>query len=489
MTVSFNGVGAAFLAVLVAAPALAAPATPEGAARLAGVLQRYFGSTEGVVAVAPANERYDLTLDFAPLLRLIPVPEASFTASPQHLTLTDQGGGLWAVAQDEPVSFAAQAPGAFEIELSMAAVRWQGTFDESLPGFQGWTADMNDMVVTESLPGPDGAGTTQVSYAIASLHSEYKGEKALSGGVDGEYSSVGTGFRESMTMPDTPAMPGGMTVDVAAETIAQRGTFSGMRTGPIQDLVAWFVAHPSADALTSGQEELRPLVQAALPLFDRLDATVDYKGLAVTGPFGTATVQSVGGVIEMNGLVADGRLRESITVDGLALPAGLVPDWATGLVPESFGFDVEGSGFNLADPARRIVDAVNLAADPPIANDMAAPLLAALLPEGDFDLVLAPAQVTAPLYQVNYEGAMTVSVIPGEIPTGQGKVRMTGVEAVVEALNKAPPEVFESVGPLLMMTRGIAKPGAPGELVWNIDATAPGKVLVNDLDLMALGAE
>ena len=39
------------------------------------------------------------------------------------------------------------------------------------------------------------------------------------------------------------------------------------------------------------------------------------------------------------------------------------------------------------------------------------------------------------------------------------------------------------------MARGIAKPGAVGELVWNIDAMTPGRVMANSLDLSKLGSD
>jgi len=83
---------------------------------------------------------------------------------------------------------------------------------------------------------------------------------------------------------------------------------------------------------------------------------------------------------------------------------------------------------------------------------------------------------------------MTIDVGPGAIPTGAGKVRLTGMDAILEALEKAPKDQTDVTIKGLMMARGIAKPGAVGELVWNIDAMTPGKVMVNSLDLTKIGA-
>ena len=85
------------------------------------------------------------------------------------------------------------------------------------------------------------------------------------------------------------------------------------------------------------------------------------------------------------------------------------------------------------------------------------------------------------------KGAINVTV-DGTPPTGQGTVKATGMDAVIEALNKGPAEVAQNVGPALAVARGIAKTGGVGELVWKLDGTTPGVFKINDLDLSAMGA-
>ena len=64
----------------------------------------------------------------------------------------------------------------------------------------------------------------------------------------------------------------------------------------------------------------------------------------------------LGIAVDMNGIVADGRLRETISLTGFRVPAELVPQWAAGLVPENFRIDVNLADFNLAAPAAMIID-------------------------------------------------------------------------------------------------------------------------------------
>lgn len=480
----------ALVAALWAAAAgqgFAAPATTEGAAHLTEVLQRYLGKTEGVVTVTPEGESYALTLDAAPLLAMVPAEGATISLSAQHLTLTDQGGGLWAVAQNEPVSFTMEVPKSMTMEMQIGSMSMNGIFDESLSGFQNATTDLTDMAVTQKIVATEGQPGQDVAYSIATMHSELTGTKAVVAGIDGTFTSEATGFRETITMGAGGAMPAGMTVDVTAASISQSGNLKGARSAPILDLMAFFVAHPSEVAIKADQEVLRGQMKAALPFFDALDGAVSYKGLAVTTPFGGGSIDSAEVEVAMSGLVADGNLRENFTVTGLALTEGLVPDWAKDLVPTSFAFDIAGAGFNLADPAATIVGALDLTKEPPLAEDVAATLLPAFLPKGSFDVTFAPGQVVAPLYQLDFEGALTVTV-DGAPPTGQGTVKATGMDAVIDALNKGPAEVAQNVGPVLAMARGIAKTGGVGELVWKLDGTTPGVFKINDLDLSAMGA-
>ena len=476
-----------FITLLSAPGAMAAPATADGAARLTGVLQRYLGTTAGVVTVTPEGESYAVVLDAGPLFALIPAEGATMTVTPQHLTLTDQGGGLWKVAQDETVGFTLNMPNAMDMTMQIGSLTWEGVYDESLSGFQHWSADMTDMTMVQTVePTPETPGQ-DVTYSIATTHGEFSAVKGTTAGSDGSYTSFGTGFRETVTIADSPAMPGGMMIEVSAEEVLQDGSFKGMRSAQILDLVAFFVAHPSESAIKTDQEALRGLVQGALPLFDMLGGSFAYKNVTVTTPFGGGAADSLSVTVDMAGLVADGSLREKFTVGGLTLSDGLVPDWARDLVPTSFTFDIAGAGFNLADPAAMIVGALDLTAEPPLKDEMGAPLLAALLPDGNFDLTFAPGQVVAPLYQLDFDGAMQVAV-DGTPPTGQGTIRATGMDAVIEAVNKGPADVAQNLGMALSMMRGMGKVGGVGELVWKLDATEPGTFKVNDLDLSAMGA-
>ena len=65
-------------------------------------------------------------------------------------------------------------------------------------------------------------------------------------------------------------------------------------------------------------------------------------------------------LVDMNGVVADGKLREKFTLTGLKTPPGIVPAWAESLVPQQMTLDFSGTGFDLAAPAAKIIDVMDL---------------------------------------------------------------------------------------------------------------------------------
>ena len=191
--------------------------------------------------------------------------------------------------------------------------------------------------------------------------------------------------------------------------------------------------------------------------------------------------------VEANGIVADGMVREAFSLSGLTLPEGLVPDWALALVPDSLVLDFQVARFDLAAPAAMLLDAIDLAAAEPVDPAMAATLLAALLPEGAVDITMAPGHVTSGIYDLRFEGAMSAG--PAAPPTGKATITALGIAGVRAALTAAPAEIGMQIAALLAMAQGMAKPGPDGSLIWEIDATRPGTLLINGVDMMTMGAQ
>ncbi|MGB8814509.1 MAG: hypothetical protein WCC57_15130 [Paracoccaceae bacterium] len=471
-----------FIVVSTSAAFAKAP-TPEGAAHLIGVFQSYLGTTEGVVSVELAGEAYAVSIDFAVLAGLIAGKDATVAITPIEFSLTDQGDGTWAMQQDQALSMKLVVPGVIDSAHEIGSFKSEGVFDENLAAFTNWTMDFTNLKIDQVISDPE-MPTTDVTYTIASGHSEQTVTAGETAGVDVRIVTTLNDLVETFKVPATSEEASSTDISLAAKTYASDGTIVGLRTAAVHRLLAWIVAHPSEAAMKADQAALKVLLTEGLPFFGNMNITGTMNTVNVTTPIGVFGAETAGIVLEANGLVENGLFREGFDLAGLSIPEGLAPAWGAALVPDSLSFDVKGEGFNLAAPAARLIAAFDLN-DPASVNDgFMAGLLPVFLPKGAVDITLAPGHVTNATYDLRYEGVMTAG--PGAIPTGRGRITAAGLDQVTKVLSAAPPEVSGQIVPMLGMAQGMGKAEADGTVVWEIDAMIPGSLLVNGVDLAAM---
>jgi hypothetical protein len=466
------------LLAMTGAVAFAEAPTPEGAAHLTEALQTYLGKTPGVVNVQIVGDAYAVTLDAGPFIAKIPAEEVTASLTPLVMSLVDNGDGTWNVSQDQALDLTISSPGALDMKMAIGSMVSTGTFDAALMTFTTSSTTFSDLTMDQTVTTPDAPGS-HVAYSIASGQFDTTGVAGANGGVDVATKGTMKGLTEVIGMPMMPDQPP-MDVTLTADSYDLTSTATGLQPAGIYGLLAFFVAHPSEAEVTADQETLRAALTATLPVFDHVISTGTINAINVATPMGAASLSSMGVEIEANGVVADGMIREAFTLEGLTLPEGIVPPWATALVPNHLKLDFKAAGFDLAKPAEMLIAAFDLAKPEPIDEAMSESLLAALLPNGSVDITLAPGDITSAIYALGFEGAMSAG--PMSIPTGKARITLKGYDEVMAALAAAPPEVSQQAGPALAMAQGIAK-AEDGQLVWEIDASTPGQILVNGMDM------
>lgn len=468
--------------MLSAAAGFAEPATASGASDLTAVLQTYFSDRPGVVSVQPEGETYRLTVDLNPLVELIPAEGLTASVSSLSYELTDLGDGTWRVRDDQPFSASFSVPGAMQMTMSYGRMVSDGVWDTALATYSSYTAELTDMRSTTKRFGPGGDLIGDDSASMDLTRYTMKASAGASGGTDMAMEQASTGFRQTVSIPDMSGA-GLMQIVVTSDTYGGAFNATGFGAPAMLELFAWFVANPSEAAVLAGEADLKAMLLSGLPWFERLDGTFTLGGVTAETPVGPVTIELLDVAVDMAGFVEDGRLREAIGVAGVGLPAGLVPDWAADLVPSSFLVDVEVSRFDLARSAATLIQALDLAAAEPVDPALWGPLLAEFMPDGLVDITIAPGHLSGDVYEIRYEGV--ISAGPVSAPVGQGKVTARGLDAVQAALMAAPPgEAGDTLMPL-GMAMGLARPGPDGTLEWEIDATVPGTLKINGIDLMA----
>ncbi len=460
-----------------------AEATPEGAAELTATLQTYLGATAGVVSVAPEGEAYGVKIDFTPLLAKLPPEAGTATVTPITFQLTDNGDDTWAYTQDQSFAFTLKSPGTADISANIANLKSTGTFDEALQSFSTSTSTLTDVQVKELVTDPAGSAT-DVQYSVASTQYDSTAVVGANGGVDSTMTYSATGFAETFTIPGGEGMPPTV-ISLRADDYTGNGVVEGLRPDAVYKLVAFFVANPEAAAIAAKQGDLKTIVTEGLPIFAHLVANAAMNGVSVETPMGPVGIASAKVDVEANGIVEQGLVREAIAVNGLTLPPGLVPEWAATLVPSDVTLDFGLSRFNLDAPVRLFLQAADLTKQPPVGPEVEQQLLAALLPEGVVDLTIAPGTTTAPDYTLGYTGTLAFGP-QTTVPVGKATVSLTGMEKVTATIQAAPPEINQQFAPFLAMATGMAKPGEAGALVWELETTAAGGMLINGTDLSGM---
>lgn len=461
-----------------------AQASTDGAAELLAVLQTYLGTTEGVVAVEVDGDAYAVSIDVAPLLAKIPTEGLTAAVSPLEISVTENGDGTWAYEMDQPVSIEYASPGVMSNKTTYEQVALSGVFDESLGDASSYSLKMlgmtQEQTQTEATTGETKLVASQDSMVIEGT------AKPGASGLDSSFTSKTEGLSYAITGPAPEGMPPLDYVLTVAGGSA-KGGMTGYQPAAFYGLLAWFVAHPDAALIEADKAGLKAQLEAALPLFQSLALDGSYQTISATSPVGVFGMQEVGFAVEMNGVVADGKFREALSFKGLTLPEGLAPPFAAPLVPSELSIDVAASKFDLAAAATLALGLLDLPAGATPPAELEGQMLAALLPGGTVEVTIAPGAAKAPAYGLTYEGAMTVGpTMP--MPVGKARIGLTGMAAINEALMASPPEMgMQEMAPMLGMAEMMAKPGTDGELVWEIEATATGGLLVNGQNMMGAG--
>lgn len=478
MTRSFQLALAAALSF--AAPAFAQTATPEGAQHLAEVLQTYLGKTEGMVTVTPSGESYTVAIDPSKLMATGGAA-AGASVSPIDFEVADLGGGKWKVTQAGPASFSVNIPGSLQLDLQAESYDWSGVFDETLKAFETSEGVVTGLKVHEVLTQP-GQPPMDVSYAVDKVDLSSTAAGAAAGAdVTAKYTM--TGLTETFKVPPSEGMPMPMDVTVTADSYVADTKISAMRTGEVLGLWAWFVAHPNEAAIKADFDAMKSGIRAALPFFDAVSGTGTITNLAGTTPMGGFSADKADIVFDMSGATADGKLHEKIALSGLKLPEEIMPAWVPPLLPHAVTLDFTFDSFDLAAPAQILLD--EMKPDGKLSDDANAKLMQALLPDGTFQTTVAPSEVTGNIYSLSLQGAMTAGPA-APIPVGSALIKATGLDAVMKALEAAPPEVSQQAIPGIMMARGMAKPEGTDSYSWDIQMGADGKITINGVDMSAM---
>ncbi|MBZ9794603.1 hypothetical protein [Mesorhizobium sp. ES1-4] len=453
------------------APAWGQTVDNRGAKQLSDELSRYVGKqvlNEGILKISAAGDAYKITLDLKAIAAGLPKQNLpKFDFPPYTLLVKPRGDGGWDVSSDFSTSGSIQVNDPDGQKSALIAIKdgkFTGVYDPELAAFTSGGSSMAGMTMVSRMP-------RQVTeLGVGSSSSNFGASKSVNGGVDLKVTQAMADFVETVKI-DGRVVGAVKASDLVVDLNAQ-----AIRTKPFLDLLAFAVAHEDETQLKADQAELKALLLAALPLWDRMAGSYSFKNVAFdtyAGNWGVAQLDTTFGA---DGVSRNGKVDYTIKASGLTFPK-VTPGWMAVMLPTEFDLRFGGSNIDLDSMARKTIEAFDLGKNPP-------------LPAGFRDQIKAGFMANTPKFIVGHsvlknggteiamEGEMT---FPGHKPDATLTVDVAGYDKIVAALQTAAKTepVAAQYFPFALAVKGFAKTLPDGRMEWVINAKPDGSVTVN----------
>lgn len=466
--------GGALIGLISSGSALAESATEQGAKAIRDEIARYFGSKvieKGIVTIKPNGESYDVTYDISSSRFGLPADGPQFSFGPFTARLTPQGGGKYAFEQNTPsLDFtyrAGKAGPQSELVQRLKNCSGKGVYDPNAAQFTDQTMSCESAILTMRSPIED------IDATMGKADFVVTGKRGEAGTADFNVTGDLLDLVETVTIKD-PANPT-PPMALRADRIHQNLTVNGFNSAPFGPALAYFAGRKTGDNGKAALEQARAKLKAVLPLWKTLAAQIRYDNITVGTPRGIVGIATVDTNFASNGMVKDGTVGATLTMSGLSLPEGVLPDWAKPLVPEKATLNLNLTGLDLDALMGKMID-LGIDAKPPQPGAFRAEVMPLLLSER-LKLTVDQSLVAA---SFDVKGQGETSLLPAQ--RGKATVTAGGLDDVAAALGKAgvsaPGPQRAAMG--LAFLKGLAKTGPDGRLVWNVDFDSlTRKVTVN----------
>lgn len=470
--------GLAALILVWSGAASAAPATPEEAQRLTTLFERYVGhpaaGRPSAITVTPDGESYKAAVDLGRLLAPVSSLGLAVTAAGTlDMVLAPQPDGLWHVTVGgiPPLGYTADGQTS---SVVVKDYKLDGLFDPRLGTFASSTSSMAGLSVHSA-----GAKGTVDAQSSSSSQSSSSAVDAGDGAVDAKTTQAIKDYAYSFVVntpvadPDKP--PVVTSLDAHAATFTTHLEARHERVAALDDLWTFLVDHPTKEALTASQGELKSRLKALVPFASSLAADFAASGVVVDTAQGRFGLADLSQRIDFGSEASKGGVLTQFKASGPTLPAGLVPAWASGLVPSMVDFtDIYGP-IAIAAPLTAAIDDLDLGAAEPLTARQKSDIARSFASTGEAVLTISPTTITTRDLTVKLEGAMKL-VKP--LPTGSATVSVVGLDKAIEqvrSLAPADPIAAQVIG-ALSAVKVLAKADGVDSYSWRIEAP-PGQPL------------
>jgi hypothetical protein len=461
------------------------PATQPGADRIKAAVEKYIGKTPGVLSIQPKGDSYELTVDSSPLLKQIPNMTAEI--SKFVYALKPMADKKWEVVSDGPLTAKLKLPDGQSNTYSAERIVSKGIFDEVNQVTLRSDFQLTNFNSDGNQTDPTTGMSTKIKMKIASMAGTTKATVVSPGVADMQQEVTTTGTTQDINLSGLAAVniPPTQLVVTSTKDIYTFDLKSARASGMLQ-LLAWFIAHPEEKLIKADQQGFKTAIKSALPLWEKLNTKTTLEGMKVASSIGMFDLKKLALDYNMTGLGKNAGIQIVTDVEGLGLPPGIVPAWATEIAPTEFKLDLAVSGWDAETGIAHVLDKLDLQKDPPVSNEDWAVAVTKFTPN-PIKITVNPSQIGSGLSTISYSGAFTYAA---EKTSGEMTITQTGFDAMFEKVQAAAAtdSTAQQLAQGLIGAKGLGKADGKGGYSWVISVSEDGKTLVNGIDVTKLSA-
>lgn len=468
----------AALAIVAPFSLSAAEVDQAGAEKLQQTLTQYLPKDvvdTGFLKVTPATNRYELSVDFQPLLKNVnPTDFVINGLKPFVHYLTPNDDGTWRVEanQNLDVNGTLTASGkkqAFTYKIDKMI--FDGMFDPTISYFTTGKYKLDKIQLST------GGDDSNVVMSADSLSSDLTGTKVGDNAVDIASTLAMNNIKQTVSdknAGDFVMSATSMTGSVQAKRLA---------TKALRDLIIFGldVSKTNPDTLDKAQsDQLKVLLKANVPLTDDLAEEIRFDGVSLNGQGMDMSIGSVTYGFGFTGITKDASARFTFAMTDPKPPAGILPPGTEGAVPTETKFGVAITNLDLEGVALFAIDNADFTKPEPWTPEQSAQIEKIILPTGKMNIEFYGVMAKSPVYDLSLKGSMLVDPNDSDKPEADITLTAKDIDKTVKYLQdnaQTVPE-FGQASFMLLMMKGFGK--ADGDtMVWNVKLDKNGDISVN----------
>ncbi len=473
---------ASSLALIIAMGASAAraePATPQGAKQMLDGYVAIFGrdvADKGIVTVDPHGDSYHVTWHVLRALDLVNTPPGQFQMGDIAYEVTPGAGGAWRMTANAFPSIVFNTPtdgGRMFGKIDLTGMNIDSTYDPAQPTpfasrsiFGGVVADLRILDAGKLIPFRIEESGVQVD--MKQTTTDVGANLAL-------HETVGTVVEKiSVPIETQPNAKIDMTFKIGAATVD--GTIDQFRTQ--QALAAWrfLLAHKDEPKNETSAAAVKTILAGGLPGWQKMNLITDLSDVTFEMSLANAHMNGLRETIDLPGFTEVATGGFGLKIDEFNVKSPLLPQGFESLLPLSLDFGIGVKFAGLDRIAKIALDDHDFMLEKDVSSDGQAKI-EQIFKSSVPTFTLAPGYLRNPLIDVAYQGELRAS--QNSFPNGHIVVSadtLDKVMAFVKPFAVLSPDVAKALL-AIGAAKGMAKTGADGRLVWDIEMTGPPKQL------------